>query len=144
MAFGNRWPWFDERLRLQDELLRVFAPALGSASAGRSAGVFPPVNLYDNGEAFLVRAEVPGVSKDTLEVTARGDELVVRGERTVRPVTGKVSYHRRECESGKFSRTVVLPSPVDSSKIAATYKNGVLEVVLPRVPEAQPRKINVH
>jgi HSP20 family protein len=106
--------------------------------------VFPPVNLYDNGEAFLLRAELPGVNKDALELSVKGDELTLRGERKITPAQPNANYHRRECSGGQFRRVVTLPQPVNGEKISATFKNGVLEVVLPRVPEAQPRKITVH
>jgi HSP20 family protein len=141
---STRFTWFDERpFRLQEELLRAFAPLL-NAGVSRGAGVFPPVNIYDNGEAFLIRAELPGVRKDSLEVTAHANELTLKGERARPEVKGEVSYHRRETAEGSFSRTVTLPQQVDGGRISATYKAGVLEVLLPRMPEAQPRKITVH
>lgn len=144
MAF-TRWPHFEEQLRWPEEMFRAFAPFLGgTAGTQRSAGVFPPVNIYDDGESFLVRAEVPGVDKDALEISVKGDQLTLRGERKAEAPDAKASYHRRECDGGQFRRVVTLPQPVDADKISATYKNGVLEVVLPRVPEAQPRKISVH
>jgi HSP20 family protein len=144
MAFPNRWPLFDDGFRLQDEVLRAFAPFFGSTSGARQAGVFPPVNIFDDGEKFLVRAEMPGVNRDTLEVTAQGGQLTLRGERNIEAPDAKASYHRRECEGGQFRRVVDLPQAVDAANITATYRNGVLEVELPRAPELKPRKISVH
>jgi HSP20 family protein len=141
MALAH-WPYDSER-SWPEEILRSFAPFL-KAQGLRSAGVFPAVNIYDDGESFLVRAEIPGVDKDGLEVTVKSDQLTVRGERKIASVKGKASYHRRERESGQFRRTVTLPQPVDADKISANYKNGVLEVTLPRLAEAQPRKISIH
>jgi HSP20 family protein len=135
------WPWHEDPLRRAEELLRWVAPSL-SASTQRSAGVFPPVNIYDDGESYLVRAEIPGINKDALELTVKGDQLTIRGERDVKPEPD-ASYHRRERDSGQFRRVVTLPQAVDAEKINATYKLGVLEVRLPRKPEAQPRKISV-
>jgi HSP20 family protein len=139
MALNSRWPWFGED-RFREELLRAFAPALRE----RSAGVFPPVNIYDDGNAFLVRAELPGVDKATLEVTAKGDQLTLRGERVIAAPRAEASYHRRECDAGQFRRAVTLPQAVDPEQIEATYKNGVLEVVLPRLPELKPRRISIN
>jgi HSP20 family protein len=77
-------------------------------------------------------------------VTAKGDQLTVSGERVAQPVKPEASYHRRERASGKFRRTVTLPQQVDPDAVQAAYRNGVLEVVLPRVAESQPRKIAIN
>ncbi len=129
-----RWPY--------DDLFRLFSGQAGPAPR-ETAGVFPPVNLYDDGSVFLVRTEIPGMDKTSIEVTTAGDQLTIRGERVVAPAEPGASYHRRECDGGQFRRTVTLPQPVDAEAIEATYKNGVLEVRLPRVPERKPRKIAV-
>lgn len=108
----------------------------------RSAGVFPALNVYDDGTRFLVRAELAGVAKDTLEITAEGEELTVAGERAYQ-APENASEHRREAWSGKFRRTVTLPQLFDAEKIEAKYENGVLEVILPRHQSVAPRKITV-
>ncbi len=135
------WPAFGldvERMRLRDELFRSLA-----TDGTLAAGVFPAVNIYDDGESFLVRAEIPGIDKDSLEITAKGEQVTLRGERVIEPAAAQASYHRRERESGQFRRAVTLPQRVDANRVSATYRDGVLEVVLPRVAEAQPRKIQV-
>lgn len=129
-----RWPY--------DDLFRLFS-TLTPPVMRETAGVFPPVNLYDDGETFLVRTEIPGVDKNAIEVTAAGDQLTIRGERVMAEVDPEASYHRRECVGGQFRRTVALPQPVNADAIKASFKNGVLEVFLPRVPEKKPRKIAV-
>lgn len=145
MAFPNGWPFSDERFRLQEEVLRALTtPFFPGAGAKSASGVYPPINLYDDGETFFVRAEMPGVDRNSLEVTAQGDQLTLRGERKVAAVEQDANYHRRECESGQFRRVLTLPQAVDSEKISATYRNGVLEVELPRAPELKPRKISIH
>jgi HSP20 family protein len=140
----NPWSMFDDRFRWFDELTRSMTPfwALGR-EMGRSASVFPPVNIHDDGEAFLVRAEIPGLNREALEVSVKGEELTIKGER--KPFEAKdASYHRRECGSGQFSRVVAMPQPVDADRISATYQNGVLEIVLPRSPQSQPKRISIH
>jgi len=137
-----RWPYPDDR-RWPEELLRAFMPQL-NAQPARSAGVFPPINLYDDGTAFLVRTELPGIERDTLEVSVKGDQLTLGGERKLKAVNAQASYHRRETDGGQFRRAVTLPQAVDPDKITATYKNGVLEVLLSRIPEVQPRKIAIN
>lgn len=135
------WPL--DQARWADEVFRAFAP-LFSTKPTRSAGVFPAVNIYDDGASYLVRAEIPGMNKDDLEITVKGEQLTLRGERKIQPASANASYHRREAESGQFRRVVTLPQAVDAERISATYQHGVLEVVLPRVPQAQPRKIAIH
>jgi HSP20 family protein len=133
---------FNNRFWLHDELFRTFANGFMSQPSRRSANVFPSINLYDDGNAYLLRAELPGVTKESLNVTVKGDQLMLEGERVIR--VANASYHRREREGGKFSRTVTLPEAVDGERIEASYKNGVLEVRLPRIPKAQPRRIEIH
>lgn len=145
----NRWP-FDDRLNFASELARTFAPLFqdpffhGALGAPRGAGVFPPVNVFENDGAYLVRAEIPGVDKETLDVSVKGEELTLRGERRIHGAEPSAAYHRRERGAGAFRRVVTLPRPVDAERIRASYKNGVLEVELPFVPELKPRKIEIH
>ena len=114
-------------------------------SAGRfSSHVFPPINLYDDGETFVVRAEMPGVNKDELEIHATQDALSIRGERKRETTKENASFHRRERDYGRFDRSVSLPLPVDPDKIVASYKQGVLEVKLPKAEEMKPRKVTVN
>lgn len=129
------------RYWLHDELFRTLASSLAAPSR-RAANVFPPVNLFDDGNNFVVRTELPGINKDSLDVTVKGDELTVKGERVIR--VANASYHRREREGGSFHRTISLPEAIDGEKIQATYKHGVLEIMLPRVPKAQPRRIEIN
>ncbi|MCK6545541.1 Hsp20/alpha crystallin family protein [Myxococcota bacterium] len=130
----------DNRYRLFDELFRMMATP--SAFTTRGA-VYPAVNIYDDGESFLVRAEVAGIDKESLDITAKRDQLTVRGTRTLKPAEDNASWHRREREGGQFRRTVTLPQPIDAEKVVATYKDGVLEIVLPRAAEAKQRRIPV-
>jgi HSP20 family protein len=118
-------------------------PGRGPTASPPAPGVFPPVNTYDDGDQFLVRAEIPGVQKESLDVTALGDELTIRGERVISGPEGTAAFHRRERESGQFRRVVTLPQPVNAEAIVATYRHGVLEVVLPRAAQGRPRKIKV-
>lgn len=135
------WPFSAldlERSRARDELARLL-----DASGAGGAGVFPAVNIYDDGERFLVRAELPGMDRESLDVTVRGEQLVVRGERRLDPPDAEASFHRRERESGWFRRAVSLPDRVDAGKVEATYRDGVLEVVVPRALETKPRKVRI-
>ncbi len=142
MAFAA-WPFLDERWRYNDDLLRGLSNYFGARPTARSAGVFPPLNFYDDGTTLMVRAEIPGANRKTLEVTSQADQLTIRGERRITTPGANANYHRREREEGQFRRVVTLPYPVDAEKIRATYQNGVLEVLLPRAAESLPRQIPI-
>jgi HSP20 family protein len=109
----------------------------------RDASVFPPMNVYDDGESFAVRAEIPGIDPKDLEIQATARALKIRGERKAAGGDEKVSYHRRERDHGYFNRSLSLPQPIDPDKIVASYKDGVLEVVLPKADEVRARRIQV-
>ena len=139
--------WFDNDLvnqfnRLQKDLERAWHGNWpGSSGAGSS--VYPPMNIYDDSESFIVRAEVPGVDPKDLDVSVSGSTLTVRGKRSVEPVEEGCCYHRRERSSGDFRRAFTLPEHVDGSKVMASMTNGILEIRLPRAEQAKQRKIQV-
>jgi len=138
--WGLRAPsvW-SEMSRLTREMDRLF----GEARATSRAGVFPPLNLYDDGESLLVRAEVPGIDPSDLEINATANALTIKGERKRAETDEKASFHRRERGHGTFSRSINLPQEIDPGKVKASYRLGVLEIMLPKAEEAKPRKIEI-
>ncbi len=133
---------FSQFDRMQREMERLLSPY--RSSAGRSSsGTYPPINLYDNGESFVVRAEIPGVDPDKLELSVTGNTLTLRGSRKPIEVEKGWNYHRQERDSGEFRRALTLPEMVDSTKVQASFRNGVLEIQLPRAEQAKQRKIQV-
>jgi HSP20 family protein len=108
-----------------------------------TAGVFPPINLSEDGEAIYVRAELPGIEADKLDITMENDTLTIAGERRPAEEEGKVGFHRREREWGAFRRSFSLPTKVDSGAVKARYDDGILTVMLPKAPEVRPRQIAV-
>jgi HSP20 family protein len=115
----------------------------GSRYASRTAGVFPALNLYEDEEALHVTAEVPGMGPGDLDVEVEENNLIIRGERRIAGESEKASYHRREREAGTFHRIFSLPVAVDSGKVRAVCRDGVLTVMLPKAPEAKPKQIQV-
>lgn len=137
-----KW-WWGDPLSMLNEMRRAQQEAVRERDTGHAfAGVYPAVNIYDDGELFMVRAEVPGIDKQKLDVTTKGNQLSIRGERTYRPEEG-AAFHRRERGMGVFHRVITLPDEVDGGAIAATYKHGVLEIVCPRAASAKPRRVAV-
>jgi HSP20 family protein len=103
---------------------------------------FPRLNVWEQDDALVAEAEVPGVSDADLEVVATGNELTSRGARAAADGDDS-TYHRRERSTGKFARTVRLSVDINSSKVEAKLSNGVLRIVLPKAAAAQPRTISV-
>lgn len=129
---------FDELRREVDALMNRVAT---TQSAGR--GVFPPVNLYETPDAFLLTAELPGVPADAIQVSIEGATLTLRGERKIERPAEKQSVHRLERQAGVFRRALELPLPVVADQVEAQVRNGVLTLRLPKTPDAKPRQIAV-
>ncbi|MCG6944040.1 MAG: Hsp20/alpha crystallin family protein [Deltaproteobacteria bacterium] len=139
--FGWHRDPFTEVDRLRREVDNLFgAHGRGIAS---TAGVFPALNLSEDEDNLYVRAELPGVVPEEIEITTKENNLIIKGERKIAAEGEKVSYHRREREAGSFRRIISLPTRVDAEKVTAVCKNGVLTVTLPRAAELKPRKIEV-
>jgi HSP20 family protein len=112
-----------------------FLPGIGMAR-------FPQVNLSQDQDHLYAEIVVPGVSAKDLELSVMRDVLTITGERKDEKAAGR-TWHRRERGSGKFMRTIDLPSEIDASKVEAQYRDGLLLVTLPIVEEAKPKKISV-
>ena len=137
-----KWFWGDP-VSMFDELRKAQNQFRPVDRTERRAGVYPAVNIYDDGESFLVRAEVSGIDKAKLDITSKGNQLSIRGERVNKPVADDAAFHRREREQGVFHRVVTLPEHVNPAKIMATYKSGVLEIICPRAESAKSHKIQI-
>ena len=139
--FGWHRDPFTEVDRLRREVDNLFgARGRGITS---TAGVFPALNLSENEDNLYVRAELPGVVPEEIEITTKENNLIIKGESKIATEGAKISYHRREREAGSFRRIISLPTRVDAEKVTAVFKNGVLTVTLPRSAELKPRKIEV-
>jgi HSP20 family protein len=140
---GYSFDPFAEMLRLQREMHRIYNTLAGTHEGSRAAGVHPHLNITEDEDNYYVRAELPGVDPDDIEITAQENDLIINGERKIPPEGENVSYHRREREAGSFRRITSLPTYIDSSKVTAVCKNGLLTVTLPKAPAAKARKIDV-
>jgi len=141
------WDWtspFEEMERLRRQMELLSGGRAGERLWGTpAAGVFPLMNITEDKDNYYVRAELPGLSADDLELSVTGDTLSVSGERKIPAEDEKAQYHRRERDAGKFSRIVSLPAQLDTGKVEASCKDGVLTVTLPKAEEAKPRQIAV-
>ena len=144
IRWGREGDIFSEFARMQGDLGRLLGEFDSrSHQKGYRASVFPPLNIYNDGESFIVRAELPGVEPKSLDVEVSGDTLTLRGERVLPELPEGTSYHRRERDYGQFRRSFSLPERVNSSKVMASCEDGVLEIRLPHAEETKTRKISV-
>ena len=127
--------------RLQQDMNRLFGDL--NVNRTRKASSFPAINLWAAEESARVTAEIPGVSKDDLDINVTGDTLTLSGVRSQDDLPEGARYHRQERRFGEFSRSIQLPYTVDVNKVKAVFKNGVLSVDLPRVEAEKPKKITV-
>jgi len=105
--------------------------------------VYPALNMTEEGDNFLVRAELPGVKAEDLDISVVEGRLVIRGERKIGAEGKDTNYHRKEREAGFFRRTITLPTKVAADKVSAVMRNGILTVTLPKSEETKPRRIAV-
>lgn len=135
---------FAELERMKHHMDRLLGN-LSEKSAKRSgSGVFPPLNLTEDQNSYFVRAELPGVKVEDLDIQATVNTLSISGQRTIPVEDENAKYHRREREAGKFSRMINLPDAVNADAIEARLVNGLLTVKIPKSDMAKPRQIKVN
>jgi HSP20 family protein len=141
-----RWEPFREFSAVQNQVNRVFNEyyrGVDDDVMRRSAWV-PPVDIYGTEKKELViKAELPDLNKEDIEVTVENNTLTIKGEKKMDPAVKDDQYHRIERGYGTFSRSFSLPPTVDTAKVAADYKNGVLTIALQMKEEAKPKQIQV-
>ena len=133
-----RWDPMRELLNMQARFAGI--PGNGDDSYGSWA---PAVDIFERGEDLIIRAEIPGVDKDDIDINVENNTLSIRGERKREEEFDEDRTYKTERVFGSFVRTFRLPRTVDSSRIAAKYVNGVLELQLPKAEEAKPRRIEI-
>jgi HSP20 family protein len=131
---------------LQEEMNRLFNPSLGRSPLFGDRGDTmwtPAIDLYETKDDLVVKAELPGLKLEDINVSLRENTLTIEGERKHEEEVKDDSFYRVERWHGRFFRSLDLPTMVDADKIQATYENGVLRVTLPKRPEVKPRQIKV-
>lgn len=151
----TRWSDFDRTFSAMDELRRRMERAFHEVESGRDPytgvtsfhgdeawGGFPRTTVADEGNALVLRAEVPGLGEKDVNVSVHNQTLTLSGERKVVAPEGYAAF-RRERAPVKFQRSFTLPSRVDAERTQAKLENGILTVTLPKPPESQPRQISI-
>jgi len=139
------WPSFGRLTNLQNEIDRLFeAPLAELANASQLMnGWVPALDLYEDKDSLLVKAELPGMKKEEIDLSLHDGSLSISGERKSEGDYQDADVHRSERFTGRFQRTVVLPVAVATDKVKAQYKDGILTVTLPKTEEAKPKQIDV-
>jgi HSP20 family protein len=138
---------FEPIMTMCDEMHRRFHETAGQVRGDGATGVTgiwePPVDIYETDDALILQVELPGVSKDAVNVELHEHTLTLSGERTRAPAGTSGQSHREEGRYGAFQRAFRMPTIVDQAKIQATYTNGVLALRLPKQAAATPQAIPI-
>jgi len=150
MAIQRWYPWngLGEAEGYMDELIWQPLMALTQPLAwwrvpSEELALMPALELHEEEDNFLVRAELPGMKKKEIDVSLLGNTLTIKGERKAESEVKDDGYHRCELWYGRFSRSVVLPATVRPGKVEATYENGILEIALPKAAKVKTKKVAV-
>jgi len=139
----SNWSPFDRLNTLRDEMGRLFDFSFPSRDTGLFGGWSPALDVYDDKDNFVVKVELPGMKKEDISLSLHDGMLTISGERTHERKNDSGETFRSERYFGKFQRSVALPALVDSTKVKASYKDGILTVDLPKSEEAKPKQIEV-
>lgn len=142
-----RFDPFRELATMQDRINRIFGDVYsrkGEDDLMLRGDWIPPVDIFDNDRGEIVmKAELPGMTKEDIDIRVENNTLTIKGERKRHAETREERYHRVERVYGSFTRSFALPATLDASRVSADYKDGILTVVLPVREEAKPRQIQV-
>jgi HSP20 family protein len=135
-----RFDPFRDITSLRDEMNRLFSRTLGEGASAGSAWT-PAVDIFDTAEAIVLKAELPGLTPDDIDIEVDDNVLTIKGERRFEDKVEEGRYYRLERAYGQFSRSVTLPQGVKADEISASFDQGVLQVRVPKADEVKPRKI---
>lgn len=144
---GTRMSPFREMIRLQRNIDRLFddmmVPVRGLIEEQMNQNFIPPVDIEENDQQFMLCLDLPGISKNDICIETTDHQLVIRGERKVERVEEKGVRHTVERFHGVFQRSFTLPASVNVEQIQASYENGVLHIVIPKIESAHRKTIQI-
>jgi HSP20 family protein len=143
-----RWEPIRELNTIQSEMNRLFntlfeSPHPGNGGAAHTRRWIPAMDLVEAEDHFVLRADLPGLTEQDVNIELEDSVLTISGERKAEHEERKEGYYRVERSSGSFSRTLTLPEGVDPDSVRATFENGVLEVKIPKPEQRKPRKVAI-
>jgi HSP20 family protein len=141
-----KWSPIRDLLSIQDEMNKLFDERLDRFSGGElQSRVWQPlVDIYEEEDKFVIKAEIPEVKKEDISINLENNVLTIKGERKMEKEEKKENYHRAERFYGMFQRSFTLPGIVDQDKIKANLENGVLTLEIPKKEEVKPKKIEIN
>lgn len=141
-----RWNPFGEMARMRSEIDRLFEDAFNApVSKWESNSVWGfPLDVTEADDTFTVKAAVPGMNPDDLDITISDNVLTIKGETQEEEVREEEKVHLRERRFGSFMRSISLPTPVESDNVKATVENGILTLQIPKAEAVKPKRIAVH
>jgi HSP20 family protein len=128
--------------RFEDILGRPFTPVIWRRLPAEM-GWAPAIEMFEKEDRFIVKAELPGINEEDIDVSVIGETLTIKGERKAETKTKEEEYYCCERSYGSFFRSISLPSTVDVKRIEASYSDGVLEITLPKAAEIKTEKVKV-
>ena len=139
------WNWsaFDQLSSLREEINRFFDVPLDGGSSGVFNTWAPALDLYEDKDSLILKAELPGMKKEDIDISIHDNTITVSGERKNEKKYESSETSRAERFFGRFQRTLALSKKVDMGGVKAVYQDGILTVTLPKAPEAKPRQIAV-
>jgi HSP20 family protein len=138
------WAPLEQWSNLREEINRLFEAPFGDG--GRESEFFgwaPPMDIYEDKDHLVVKAELPGMKKEDIDISLHQGSLLISGERKEESQSEASDTSRSERFFGRFQRSLELPKPVDPSRVTASYKDGILTVTLPKTEESKPKQIAV-
>ena len=142
----SQWNPLHDLVTLQDRMNRLFEDATQRRAAETDttdelerADWYPAADVLEQNDAYLIALDLPGIDRDKLDISIDDNRLTIKGERIIRDST----QQRRECPTGRFVRTFSVPASVEQKNIRANYKDGVLEVSLPKQAEPKARRVQI-
>ena len=142
-----RWDPFREMSALQERMDRLFSDVRAQAPVRGEEIVqgawIPAVDIFETNEAIVLKAELPGITAQDISVEVKDNTLTLKGENKFEKEVKEENYHRMERSYGSFQRAFTLPGTIHQEKVKAKFKDGILEITLPKVEEAKPKQVKV-
>ena len=143
-----RWEPFRDLVSTQDRFNQLFndtfARAFGDQQEVSPRAWIPPVDIFETGDSLVLKAELPGINPDDVEIRVEDNTLYLKGERKFEKEVKEENLHRVERSYGTFTRSFALPNTINADKVKAEYENGVLTLTMPKREEAKPRTIKIN
>jgi HSP20 family protein len=143
MSNITRWEPVREMMTLREAMDRLFDDAFTRPLSMSGVSTMPAIDLYQTNDEVVVKASLPGLKTEDVQITVTEDILTLRGEFKQEDVQSEATYHIREQRFGSFERSIMLPTDVQTEKAKADFENGILTITLPKADEVKPKSITI-